>query len=39
MCLEVLRATTSNGESYALDIARAQFGLYTAAVPWDQYGV
>ena len=34
---KVLKATTSNGESYALDIAGAQFGLYTAIVPWKRY--
>ena len=34
---KVLRVTTGNCESYALDIAGAQFGLDTAAVPWDQY--
>ena len=33
----VLKATTSNGESYALDVAGAQFGLYTAVVPWRKY--
>ena len=34
---KVLTATTNNGESYALDLAGAQFGLYTAVVPWKQY--
>ena len=34
---KVLKATISNGESYALDIAGAQFGLHTAVVPRDQY--
>ena len=34
---KVIKATTSNGESYALDVAGAQFGLYTAVVPWKRY--
>ena len=34
---KVIKATTENGESYALDIAAAQFGIYTVAVPWKRY--
>ena len=34
---KVLKATTTNGESYALDIAGVQFGQHTAVVPWQHY--
>ena len=34
---KVIKATTSNGESYALDVAGAQFGLHTVVVPWKRY--
>ena len=34
---KVLKATSNNDESYALDVAGAQFGLHTAVVPWARY--
>ena len=34
---KVFKITTGNSESYALDIAGAQFGLHTAVVSWQRY--
>ena len=34
---KVYKVTTNNSESYALDIAGAQFGIHTAVVPWQRY--
>ena len=34
---KVIKVEISNGESYALDIAGAKFGLFKAMVPWSEY--
>ena len=34
---KVIKAKTSNGKSYALDIAGAKFGLYKARLSWRRY--
>lgn len=34
---KVFKIITSNRESYALDIAGAQFGLHAVIIPWNRY--
>ena len=33
----LLIITLTNGEEYAIDVAGAQFGLYTTIMPWTEY--
>lgn len=33
----IIKADLNNGESYAIDVAGAQYGWYDAIMPWDLY--
>lgn len=34
---KVVQITAFSGERYVLDVAGAQFGLFAALVPWNEY--